>query len=135
MLPQLVTWCVLTFIHGMKKWFCTNLLLANMSQKFKYWAKVVNATFVYQKTWVVNMIKRQMWHLPCLPQIYFSVVINLQHICREQISANSFFLPVIDSLEVIFIEQINVLKLLSIVGSSVALREYSCNKPIVCCLN
>ena len=55
--------------------------------------------------------------------------------CQEQISANSFFLPAIDSLEVSFIEQINVLKLLSIVGSSVALREYSCNKPIVCCLN
>ena len=81
------------------------------------------------------MIKRQMWHLPCLPQIYFSVVINLQHICQEQISANSFFLPAIDSLEVSFIEQINVLNLLSIVGSSVALREYSCNKPIVCCSN
>ena len=57
------------------------------------------------------------------------------YICREQISANSFFLPAIDSLEVSFIEQINVLKLLSIVGSSVALREYSCCKPIVCCLN
>ena len=57
------------------------------------------------------------------------------YICREQISANSFFLPAIDSLEVSFIEQINVLKLLSIVGSSVALREYSCYKPIVCCLN
>ena len=123
------------FIQGTKKWFCTNLLLANMSQKCKYWAKVVNATFVHQKTWVVNMIKRQMWHLPCLPQIYFSVVINLQHICREQISANPFFLPAIDFLEVSFIEPINVLKLLNIVGSSVALREYSCNKPIVCCLN
>ena len=57
------------------------------------------------------------------------------YICQEQISANSFFLPVFDSLQVSFIEQINVLKLLSIVGSSVALREYSCNKPIVCCLN
>ena len=53
-LLQLVAWCVPTFIHGMKKWFCTNLPLANMSQKCKYWAKVVNATFVYQKTWVVN---------------------------------------------------------------------------------
>ena len=106
-----------------------------MSPNVKYWVKVVNATFVYQKTWVVNMIKRQMWHLPCLPQIYLSVVINLQHICGEQISANSFFLPAIDSLEVSFIEQINVLKLLSIVGSSETLREYSCNKPIVCCLH
>ena len=57
------------------------------------------------------------------------------YICREQISANSFFLPVFDSLEVSFIEQINVLKLLSIVGSSVALREYSCNKPIVSSIN
>ena len=57
------------------------------------------------------------------------------YICQEQISANSFFLPVFDSLEVSFIEQINVLKLLSIVGSSVALREYSCNKPIVSSIN
>jgi len=45
--------------HWTKKWICTNLLFANISQllkklRSKYWTKMVNATFEYQKTGGVN---------------------------------------------------------------------------------
>ena len=52
-------------------------------------AKMVNATFASQNQGVI--ITRQMWHLPCLPQIYFSVFTNLRHIRREQILCRSIF--------------------------------------------
>ena len=50
-------------------------------------AKMVNATFASQNQGVI--ITRQMWHLPCLPQIYFSIFTNLWHIHWEQILCKS----------------------------------------------
>ena len=41
---------------------------------------------------------RQMWHLPCLPYIYLSAFIYLQHIFEEQICANAFFCTVDSNL-------------------------------------
>ena len=52
-------------------------------------AKMVNATFASQNQGVI--ITRQMWHLPCLPQIYFSIFTNLRHIHWEQILCKSIF--------------------------------------------
>ena len=52
-------------------------------------AKMVNATFASQNQGVI--ITRQMWHLPCLPQIYFSIFTNLRDIQREQILCKSIF--------------------------------------------
>ena len=52
-------------------------------------AKMVNATFASQNQGVI--ITRQMWHLPCLPQIYFSIFTNLRHIHWEQILYKSIF--------------------------------------------
>ena len=52
-------------------------------------AKMVNATFASQNQGVI--ITRQMWHLPCLPQIYFSIFKNLRHIHWEQILCKSIF--------------------------------------------
>ena len=45
--------------HWTKKWICTNLPFANISQllkklRSKCWAKMVNATFEYQKTGGAN---------------------------------------------------------------------------------
>ena len=54
-------------------------------------AKMVNATFVYQKTRGIYKMTRQIWHLPCLPYIYSSVFTYLRHICKEKICANPFF--------------------------------------------
>ena len=37
-------------------------------------------------------------HLPCLPSVYSSIFIYLQHTCKKQICANPFFLPVFNFL-------------------------------------
>ena len=57
-------------------------------------AKMVNATFAYQKTGGVNILVNDL-HLPCLPHVYSSVFIYLRkYFCKEQICANPFFWPV-----------------------------------------
>ena len=41
---------------------------------------------------------RSALHLPCLPSVYSSIFIYLQHTCKKQICANPFFLPVFNFL-------------------------------------
>ena len=55
-------------------------------------AKMVNATFAYQKTGGENILVNDL-HLPCLPHVYSSVFI-CGNICKGQICANPFFRPV-----------------------------------------
>ena len=85
-------------IHFMaKKWICTNLLLTNMLQIYKYWG--VNIWQTWQMPHLPSYLHplsfgMQMWHLPSLSYVYFSVFTYLRHICKEQICANPFFRPV-----------------------------------------
>ena len=85
-------------IHFMaKKWICTNLLLTNMLQIYKYWG--VNIWQTWQMPHSPSYLHplffgMQMWHLPSLSYVYSSVFTYLRHICKEQICANPFFRPV-----------------------------------------
>ena len=54
-------------------------------------AKMVNATFAYQKTGGVNILVNDL-HLPCLPHVYSSVFICLRRYLQGANLCKSLFL-------------------------------------------
>ena len=84
-----------TIFHWTKKWICTNLLLANISQICKNWG--VN---LGQRWWMPHLSS---YLHPCFLvskcgfyHIYSSVFTNLQHIGGSKFS-NPFFRPVFEN--------------------------------------